>query len=300
MKDRALSTAIFIIDRADIAPENLIIFQNALETEFKNDTYVIDCEAERLKLYDLLQRTFVYNSKGNGRLAWCMVKDVFSMCLPDKTIKMKYNLFLDCLLGPTRNEMAQYIEETFAAFDSVKRKTPWELHIKNENYSQQLNVPQRSKYFKKLNLSGCGDCEQFALGIFSPVPSSPSHSYYHLKAKKGALLAIISIQRFKTEKGKLPATLGELVSVGYLRHLPLDPYGNGALTYRPRADNFTLYSVGENFKDDSGIEQDKYAETPGDIVFWPVMNYEQRMKRLEKYIDESKDANAPAIEQDKL
>ena len=227
IKDRALSVAISIIDRVDMMPENLIIFQNALETEFKNDTYVIDCEAERLKLYDVLQRAFVYNRKGNGRLAWCKVVGVFSMCLPDETIKMKYNLFLDCLLGPTRNEMAQYIEETFAAFDSVKYKTPWQLHIKNENYFQQLSVPQKSRYFKKFNLSGCGDCEQFALGIFSEVSPIPFNEHYRLKAKEGALLAIIAIQRFRAEKGKLPATLDELVSAGYLQTLPLDPYSDG-------------------------------------------------------------------------
>lgn len=66
------------------------------------------------------------------------------------------------------------------------------------------------------------------------------------------------------------------------------------MIYRPREDNFTLYSVGENFKNDGGIEQDNYTETPGDIVFWPVKKYEQQMKQLEKYIDELKDVNTPS------
>ena len=35
------------------------------------------------------------------------------------------------------------------------------------------------------------------------------------------------------------------------------------LIYRPTADGFTLYSVGENFKDDGGTER---KQKPGDLA----------------------------------
>jgi len=70
--------------------------------------------------------------------------------------------------------------------------------------------------------------------------------------------------------------LQELVKRGYLTELPMDPYSDKPLVYKKTDDGFLLYSVGVNFKDDSGqIARDdegkirEYADE-GDWVFWPV------------------------------
>ena len=106
-----------------------------------------------------------------------------------------------------------------------------------------------------------------------------------------ALLTVLAILRFKNDSFRLPASLDELVSARYLQSVPMDPYNNGPLVYKPDGDNFKLYSVGENFSDDGGSNE---AETkqesaiipsteghlwgtttiivrvPVDIVYWPV------------------------------
>ena len=284
-KENALTAAICILDRVKIDPTDLKIFQDAMQAEFNKDVCFPDFEAEKILLYDKLQRTFIDNGKGSGRLAWSVVKDAGIMCGSSENFKFRKKLFLSCLSGPTKNEMVKRIEETFALFASAIPQTPWQLHS------------QGSNYFEKLNTTPCDDCGYFSFDIFFPPPSPRLYyKYYQVKAREEALLTILAIQRFRAEKKSLPSSLEELVSVGYLLHLPLDPYSNGALVYRLKGDSFTLYSVGENFKDDGGKEPDKNASNPsGDIVFWPVKKNEQRMKRLGKYIDESKDANTPAV-----
>jgi hypothetical protein len=96
-----------------------------------------------------------------------------------------------------------------------------------------------------------------------------------------ATLAVIAIQRFKQEKGRLPDDLQEVVSARYLTFLPMDPYSNKPLVYKKTENDFTLYSFGLDFDDDGGKT---YKQLPGrhsiwpsddkdgDAVFWPVAN----------------------------
>jgi hypothetical protein len=66
------------------------------------------------------------------------------------------------------------------------------------------------------------------------------------------------------------------VQAGYLTELPIDPFGNGSLTYKKTEDEFLLYSWGSNLKDDGGkvLRNEngyiqRFAEE-GDWIFWPV------------------------------
>jgi hypothetical protein len=292
IKEKTLTAVETSIDRIKVEPSDLREFQEDLQGEFNKDTYILDFEAERLMLYDILQRTFVYNKRGTGRLAWSAVKDIRTMCGSAENFKLICKLFLNCLIGPTRNEMIGRIEETFASFEPLKTETPWQIHKKGKVFFERVDT-------------GC--CDSFVLDMFSPAPSRPFHKYHQVKAKEKALLTILAIHRYMSEKGYLPATLDELVSTGYLQNVPLDPYSDGPLIYRTDRDNFTLYSLGENFKDDEGKIPESFistsphklssSKTPSvDIVFWPVRRFEQRMKRFEKDFDDSKDANDATVE----
>jgi hypothetical protein len=57
--------------------------------------------------------------------------------------------------------------------------------------------------------------------------------------------------------------------------LPMDPYSDKTLVYKKTDDDFTLYSIGPNFQDDSGEvaivhgSPKKWGtDEAGDIVFW--------------------------------
>ena len=61
----------------------------------------------------------------------------------------------------------------------------------------------------------------------------------------------MAIGVFRSDHGRLPATLSELVPA-YIPEMPVDPYSGRALVYRPRTGSFELYSVGPNGTDDGG------------------------------------------------
>ena len=67
-----------------------------------------------------------------------------------------------------------------------------------------------------------------------------------------------------------------MLTTGYLKELPMDPYSDKPLVYKKTSENFTLYSLGRNFEDDDGqprkTEEGQIADwrDSGDIVFWPV------------------------------
>jgi hypothetical protein len=66
-------------------------------------------------------------------------------------------------------------------------------------------------------------------------------------------LTALGIQRYRLKTGRLPNQLSDLVP-GYLAALPRDSMNGKVLVYRlrPAGDDFLLYSVGENGKDDGG------------------------------------------------
>lgn len=275
----ALDSALLILDKTHIDNSTLKSFQTALQEQLDKDTYILDFEAERMALYDILQMTFVDNGRGTGRLSWSVVKDFETMCGEEENSRLKRKLLLKCFFGPTRNDMVIRIEKTFASFEALKTETPWQLHTRDPNYFKRLDTT---------NHGDCDDCDDFILDMFFPATFGPFNTYHQVRIKGKALLAIIAIHRFKAEKGMLPATLDELVDSGYLQSVPMDPYSNGPLVYKLTEDNFKLYSVGEDFSDNGGVveirtrEESRSNEThtvpyvySPDIVYWP---YKDLMK----------------------
>jgi hypothetical protein len=89
-------------------------------------------------------------------------------------------------------------------------------------------------------------------------------------------LTVLALLRYEKEKGKYPVNLNELVEKGYLESIPIDPFSGKPFVYKNTGDDFILYSVGEDFKDDGGevYRDDRgrlrmWAAT-GDWVLWPV------------------------------
>jgi hypothetical protein len=74
-----------------------------------------------------------------------------------------------------------------------------------------------------------------------------------------------------------PKNLGALR--GYLAHLPQDPFSEENLVYHWLVDDFELYSVGPDFKDDGGKRfQNRNSfsvsdKDKGDDVFWPPFRW---------------------------
>jgi hypothetical protein len=61
---------------------------------------------------------------------------------------------------------------------------------------------------------------------------------------------LFALAAYRADHHEYPAELSRL-RPEYLKSLPEDPFGDGPLRYKRRADGFVLYSVGYNGKDDA-------------------------------------------------
>jgi len=82
---------------------------------------------------------------------------------------------------------------------------------------------------------------------------------------RGTLL-VVALELYRLRQGAYPESLDALVP-DYLPEMPLDPFAGKAFRYRRTDDNFRLYSVGQNMKDDGGVEPKPGKAGTGDLVF---------------------------------
>jgi len=63
----------------------------------------------------------------------------------------------------------------------------------------------------------------------------------------------LALHAYQLDHGSYPATLTALVP-GYLNSIPDDPFAlNGPLRYRLKGQQYVLYSIGPDGKDDGGV-----------------------------------------------
>jgi len=285
IKKEAAHSALIVLNNTSVDGKNLKFLQDALQAELDNDTYIPGIQAEKFVLYDALQRMFIYNGRSTGRLWW---KIGFNIVIPlagegkyyERQIKMS------CFTGPTEREVAKQIEQVVAISDQMMSKTPWQIRNDSRDYFREIQKIKKSNIILKM------------LGT---SPESTFNLYHKTKAEVDALVTVIAVLRFKSDTNQFPESLESLVSAGYLQELPNDPYNDGPLTYRLTKDNFTLYSVGDDFTDDGGVIEmiDTTTAWPGflrtvprihspDIVYWPVIdiNNQTEMVKAEKQAGE--------------
>jgi hypothetical protein len=253
IKKDAAKSAIIILNKSGTTIESKVLksFQETLMSEIAVDTYVPSIRTEKFFLYDALQRMFLDNGKGNGRLSWqigwgIVIPTTDLMNEKSEWSSLKWRL--DCFTGPTRKEIAEQIEQVFAISDQIMTKTPWQIKNEGHDYFHEIENINNSNFF---------------LEAIGKSPKEIFDIYYKTKAQTDALVVVLSILRYKIDTGQFPETLENIVAKGYLRSIPNDPYSNSSLVYKITQDVFTLYSVGENFKDDGCVS------ASDDIVFWP-------------------------------
>ncbi|WP_395088398.1 hypothetical protein [Armatimonas sp.] len=92
--------------------------------------------------------------------------------------------------------------------------------------------------------------------IMMPVFAQAGQKDTATRAETAQARAYLAIRAFRLEKGSYPAALQELVTNGYLKSLPDDPFAprfGQSFGYRREAgDKFTLWSCGPDGDDDNG------------------------------------------------
>ena len=241
-----------LVERPDVPVDTLGNIRNQIEIEYSKSDAVITLEAEKVFWYDLIQHGFTDDGKGNGRV----LKDGAVLVVADwKDALWKFVSFS----YPDRQQVTGIIDNYFYQAGRLQQTTPWQLHLNDqtENWERMLRA-------------------SYLLRMLGPAHDRIAQLCWRLRAHRKAMLTALAVLHYKKENAGYPADLAELVSAGYMKTIPIDPYSEKPLVYRKKGDNFLLYSIGRNFIDDGGeVAKDeeskirKWADE-GDWVFWPV------------------------------
>lgn len=230
-KHEAIEAGFEILSYAKPTAEDLRYFQESMEACFKNDPYRPGLEAEKLVMYDTVQRTFL-------NWAWGINKLSFRLLIQHNiSLGYKNPSWINAFTGPSRDEVLDQIERLFVLYDQFQDKTPWQIHHNCLSQLNEIKAIQESSLFKRMFASDY-------IRLFTLFQESRSETE--------ALITVLAVMRYEADRDRLPGSLEELVLNGYIDPVPKDPYSDGSLVYTVKNYGFLLYSVGADFADDGG------------------------------------------------
>jgi hypothetical protein len=126
-----------------------------------------------------------------------------------------------------------------AAKTALKKQIDWLGIGPNEDDSFWFNDPAKADY-------------HYVISSSMKAFETAFDKVMKVEATKQLTITAIALKRFQLKHGSYPAQLAELAPE-FLSPVPLDPVDGQPLRYRRNTDGtFTLYSIGENGKDDGG------------------------------------------------
>ena len=212
-------------------------------------------EVEYLHGLDVIQRLFTDDGAGDGKLIPARLYESRkkpSLFRPSLAYPESQRI---CLTHPGWRSTTRLLAAYFEFANDLARRTPWDLHTQGTSYEEELKRFASGNFWIQDGSTSVARCMELGW---------PDH----LGAE--ALVAVLAVLTHKAREGHLPESLAQVVNAGLLKHIPIDPYSGAPLVYRRGDDDFTLYSVGEDFVDDGGVRRDWDDEDGGDCVFWPV------------------------------
>jgi len=257
-----------IIEQEDLSADRLRFIQEKLSAIYADGYPLMDVEAEKFMFMDVVQHTFTDGGPGGGHLI--PERFEYIMNILDSVSRIDERGFGKILLftGPAmyhagRDKTVAKANEIYDKLIAMTKMTPYQRHI-NEVKSEDIILSVRKRRY-------------LLPSIFMPALDRSSELAFRAKALHEATLTVLALKLRYQDKGHYPESLDELVAAGHLKDVPMDPFSDGALVYEKTDDNFTLYSVGRNFKDDGGEvakSRGRIArwgtDEEGDAVFWPV------------------------------
>lgn len=93
---------------------------------------------------------------------------------------------------------------------------------------------------------------RFFLGVIMPGLSAAHRTDLRVTANYRNCHVAIAVERYLSDRGQLPDSLEQLVPT-YLTAIPLDPFDLKPLKYRRIANGYSVYSLGDNLRDDEGV-----------------------------------------------
>lgn len=240
-----------VLYEADVSDAALKRLQDLLASDVDEDRCIVSLDGEKAFWYDHIQRGFTDDGHGGGRA----LRQGFMYADGNVLDNLLAVLLFDY---PDRRDALAMVEAHFEQAQEAMCALPKKTQSLGGT-GEQAGVP-------KGNL---------LLSFLSPAHERVGKLSWRSRTHEAAALTVVAIFRYKNRKGTYPDRLDELVSEGLLQKLPPDPFGSGPLSYDRTADGFLLYSWGENFRDDGGVQgvgsdgKPRLWAENGDWVFWP-------------------------------
>jgi len=265
---------LYIAATEGISAADLKRLQQQLSQIYPGGYPLMDIEGERLTFLDMVQHTFTDGGPGGGHLIPKRLSVI------DEIIGSGFDVMDGLVVGTAMGMIHARRDDTIARFNEIFDKqieaakmTPYERRAGKALQDEKIFLAS-SKY-------------RYALvNLFMPALGRASEVAYRGRSLHEATLTILALKRWQLEKGQYPMSLNELVAAGYIEQLPKDPYSDRPLVYHRIGDDFTLYSLGENFADDGGKVIDEGndrrrwgTDEEGDRVFWPVPKSEVKKEQ---------------------
>jgi len=249
-----------ILSEYEIESVLLAELQEDFEQIIAGEDFKISLVAEKLSMYDTIQRTVTDHFIGHQICPGALtLNTVFSSLNKRKP----WIVYLRLLTHPNKKKTLEMVDRLFAFYEELSRKTPAQIR------AEGIDIEKKTKELVS---------ESFLLEMLAPAFGGIDELSQQSKTQAEAVVTIIALLQYKKSKGSYPEDLRQLISAGYLKKLPMDPYTDKPLVYKRTKNDFILYSVGRNFKDDKGqIFRDGTGRvilwgSEGDAVFWPVQN----------------------------
>jgi len=251
----------------DLSSVDLKHLQQELLQAYPQSFPLMNMEGERLLFMDAVQRLFTEGGPGGGHLV--PHKLTYLGDITGSADEVRINMVrlpfytAAAMVHAGRDETIAKGNEIYDRLGKLAKMSPYEKHISDPNGIEGM-ISTLPKY------------RYFLIHLLMPAIDRVSEIAYRGKASHQATITVLALRRWRLEKNEYPANLDELIAAGYLRELPADPFSDKTLVYKKTGDDFTLYSVGFNFKDDGGESgKDSYGRPTkwrdnGDTVFWPV------------------------------
>lgn len=142
--------------------------------------------------------------------------------------------------------------------------------------STAARQPDRTAFAAKTAPLATGSIYRLPLSRMAlPLFANASKNALRFETRRELTIAALAIERHRRKHGRLPAKLSDLVP-GFVSAVPVDWMDGNPLRYRVNPDGtFTLWSSGEDLKDDDGDGSDASSSTRAtDIwerkdVLWP-------------------------------
>jgi hypothetical protein len=175
--------------------------------------------------------------------------------LYDKRAQGVLNLRFLRLSGTLKKDEIRFLDEMSACEAMVSEPVPYALK----------DAEIRRRGLQTEARKGAILTAMFVPGMFKGIERNAERH-----AQQRVINVVLSIERYRNVKGRLPDSVGELIPE-FLPEIPTDPFDEEQLRYRKDGESYFVYSVGPDCVDDDGKKQipraAKIDQPKGDIVF---------------------------------